>query len=73
MATSRWDRALARLDPRGARIWGPGWIGERVLREAPDPAQPIQLYVCVADHFEPNHRRPGIDEERRRVAAWVRR
>jgi hypothetical protein len=66
-------RALDRVDPRGLRHWGGGWFASRVLREAPDPTRPVHVYVCVADHFEPNHRRPGLDEQRRRVDAWVTR
>jgi hypothetical protein len=30
-----------------------------MLAEAPDPARPVHLYVCVADHFEPRWRRPS--------------
>lgn len=66
-------RALERLDSRCVRLWGPGYLRARIERERPDPTRPVHLYVCIADHFEPNHRRPGLDEQRRRVDAWVRR
>lgn len=65
-------RALERVDIRGARRWGVGYLCYGLLRERPDPARPIHLYVCVADHFEPDHGRPGVDGQRRRVEAWVK-
>jgi hypothetical protein len=63
---------LQRLDPRGARLWGPGLVRAMLRAEQPDPARPVHLYVCIADHFEPRWRRPSVDEERARVARWER-
>jgi hypothetical protein len=33
----------------------------------------LHVYVCVGDHYEPNHRRPGLEEQRRRVAVWLQK
>lgn len=65
------EALLRRVDPRGVRLWGPGLLRAERDREAPDPARPVHLYVCVADHFEPRWRRPSLDDERRRVDRWV--
>ncbi|MEX2560722.1 MAG: hypothetical protein WD403_12450 [Pirellulales bacterium] len=40
----------------------PGW---------PAPQQPLHLFVCIADHFEPKWKRPTRQVERQRVAEWV--
>jgi hypothetical protein len=68
---SRIDSLLGRLDSRGVRLWGPGLARATLEREAPDPARPLHLYVCFADHFEPRWRKPSLDLERQRVARWV--
>ena len=65
------ERVLAKVDSRGVRQWGRGYLASRADRETPDPSRPLHLYVCVGDHYEPNHKRPGLDEEHRRVDAWV--
>ncbi len=62
-----------KVDPRGARLWGPGYLRAMRDREATDPELPLHLYVCVADHFEPRWRNATPDDERRRVGAWTRR
>jgi hypothetical protein len=33
---------------------------------------PVEVYFCIADHFEPRFRDPGIEVERRRVDNWCR-
>jgi hypothetical protein len=66
-------RVCDRIDRRGVRRWGVGYVRDRLSYERPSSSQPVRIDVCVADHFEPNHRRPGLDEQRRRVTAWVRR
>jgi len=68
---SHLEAILRRVDPRGVHLWGPGFLRAERERERPDPARPVHLYVCVADHFEPRWRRPSLDEERRRVGRWV--
>lgn len=65
------DRALDAVDPRGVRLWGAGLLRASLEREPADPARPMHLYVCIADHFEPRWRKASLDEERRRVARWV--
>lgn len=67
------ESVIARFDSRGVRLWGAGLVRSLFEREPYDPSKPLHLYVCVADHFEPRWRRPSIDEERRRVNAWVER
>ena len=64
--------ALAgRIDRRNARLWAPDLVRGWLSREAPVEGRPVHVYVCVCDHFEPRWRRPSLDEERRRVDAWV--
>ncbi len=63
---------MERMDPRGVRLWGPGYL-RSLFGERPDPGTTVHLYVCVADHFEPRWRKPTLDDERRRVDAWVTR
>ena len=69
--TSHLEALLRRVDPRGVHLWGAGFLRAEREREPVDPARPVHLYVCVADHFEPRWRRPSLDEERRRVGRWV--
>ena len=63
-------RSIVHL-PRHAEIWLPGLLAARRRREVPDPAQPIDIMFCIADHFEPAHGEPGLGVERARVAAWT--
>ncbi|MBI5514981.1 MAG: hypothetical protein HY909_14490 [Deltaproteobacteria bacterium] len=67
----RRDDVLARVDPRGFHLWGKSFL-RSLKAEKPDPERPVNLYVTVADHFEPRWRKPTVDEERHRVDRWVR-
>lgn len=58
--------------PRLAHIWFPSYIRSWIERRSRSrPRVPIDLLVCLADHFEPGCGNPGRDTERRRVSRWV--
>lgn len=59
---------------RSLHRWLPGYV-RRAARGRPpcDPATPIDLFVCIADHFEPAFGGVGLEQERRRVETWVDR
>ncbi len=61
--------------PRNAQLWLPALLSSRLRRAFDDTRRnrPIDIFFCIADHFEPDH--GGADEhtERARVAAWVER
>jgi len=59
-----------RLDARGARFWGPGFLRSLRSAEAPVAGRPVHVYVCIADHFEPRWRTPTHAEECARVGRW---
>jgi hypothetical protein len=61
--------------PRNAHLWFPGVLSSEIgrLRRNVEHEGPTDVLFCVADHYEPNFGNPGLEVERRRVAAWVER
>jgi hypothetical protein len=57
--------------PRNAHLWLPGLLRARRNRKRTPTEGPIDVLLCVADHFEPAHGDPGLKVERARVDAWV--
>ncbi len=58
--------------PRGAHLWLPGYV-RHAVRRRPPVAGVIDILFCVADHYEPGRKQPGLDVERARVRAWLDR
>lgn len=58
--------------PRNAHLWLPGLMRSRWRRQRIVEG-PIDVLLCIADHFEPGHGNPGLDVERSRVDAWIER
>ena len=59
--------------PRNAHLWLPGLLRSRRVRQRPSNEGPIDVLLCMADHYEPGHGDPGLSVERARVTAWVER
>ena len=59
--------------PRNAHLWLPGLLRSRRQRRRPSNEGPIDVLLCMADHYEPGHGDPGLSVERARVTAWVER
>jgi len=59
--------------PRHANLWLPGLVRSYQRRPRPPASGPIDVMLCIADHFEPGHGSPGLDVERARVDAWMER
>jgi hypothetical protein len=66
LATGIW--LLART--RHADIWIGSYI-RKVLRGRPQVSGPIDILVCITDHFEPAWQQATYERECRRVQAWV--
>ncbi len=53
--------------PSQLRQWAQGhWSGRR------NPASPLHVFICIADHFEPNWGGAGDLESDARVEAWIK-
>lgn len=59
--------------PRSANLWLPGLIRSYRRRPRLPESGPIDVMLCIADHFEPGHGSPGLDVERARMDAWMER
>jgi hypothetical protein len=59
--------------PRHANLWLPGLLRSQRRRTRGVADGPIDVLLCIADHFEPGHGNPGIAVERARVDAWMER
>ena len=59
--------------PRNAQLWLPSLLSDRVRRALKPRVNTgvIDIFFCVADHFEPRHGAVNLDVEKSRVAAWV--
>jgi hypothetical protein len=57
--------------PRNAHLWLPGLLRARLHRQRASNDGPIDVLLCMADHFEPGHGDPGLNIERARVDTWV--
>lgn len=53
---------------RNLHIWLPGYLTRRIPRTR---RQPIHVFFCLCDHFEPLYGRPSLDVARGRVRAWL--
>ena len=61
--------------PRNAQLWFPGLLASR-LRRTFRPKRytgVTDIFLCIADHFEPEHGEVDLGVQRSRVAAWVER
>ncbi len=62
-----------RIADRGLRYWLPGYLWHLLRpKEKPDSTQPIHLFVCIVDHFEPFNGGVGYEAALKRVKTWVR-
>ena len=58
---------------KGLRYWLPYYLLQQIYpKEKPDLSEPVHIFLCVVDHFEPFH--GGVDFERSkwRVGQWVK-
>ena len=59
---------------KGLRYWLPYYLWSRLFpRERPDPSQPIHLFLCVVDHFEPFNDNVDYKTALDRVKVWRRK
>lgn len=59
--------------PRNAHLWLPGLLRSRRDRVRVSRDRPVDVLLCMADHFEPGHGDPGLAVERARMDAWCER
>ena len=58
--------------PRNAQLWLPSLLSSRLRQTFGRKHDgPIDIFFCIADHFEPDHGAAHVDIERARVRAWV--
>jgi len=60
------------LLPRNAHLWLPGLLSSKYRRRT-KPDGPVEIFFCIADHFEPAHGGADLDTQRARVSAWMER
>jgi hypothetical protein len=74
MPSSRYPFTLPMPLPvaRNAHIWLPGYLRARFRNSrAVGAGFPVHVLFCIADHFEPGHGRPSVQQEHDRVARWA--
>lgn len=59
--------------PRNAQLWLPGLLSSKLQRlvHGKGRSGTIDVFFCIADHFEPAHGDVPLETERARVARWV--
>ncbi len=61
----------AGLRRKGLHRWLPTYLRTRHLRRDRRPDEPLNVYLCVCDHFEPRRGGASMAKARGRVAEWV--
>jgi hypothetical protein len=56
---------------KGMHRWLGSYLATRSQRRIPAPGEPVQLFLCIADHFEPKLGGAPPDVARARVERWV--
>jgi len=61
--------------PRNAQLWFPGLVASRLRRKFQPKRYTglTDIFLCIADHFEPEHGEVDLGVQRGRVAEWVER
>src|SRR6185295_15959833 len=61
--------------PRHANLWLPGYLraARDARRERTHRRRPIDILLCIADHFEPLHGGASAADGQRRVDTWRER
>src|ERR1700687_4333404 len=58
--------------PRNAELWLPGLIASRWKRSRETPAAScVDIFFCIADHFEPACMQARLATQQARVATWT--
>ena len=53
-------------------LWFPWYCFDRFApREKPDTRKPVDIFLCIADHFEPGYAEAPLDVQRKRVGKWA--
>lgn len=63
--------AWRRVRASGLDRWMPGYLATRSRRRAPAATDPVRLFLCVADHFEPKHGGADPKTALARVRRWA--
>lgn len=58
---------------RQMHMWFGAYVVESLKGGLENASAPIEVFVCIADHYEPGWGNPGIEVERHRVETWCRR
>jgi len=58
--------------PRNAELWLPNLLVSRLARRPAVPETGIDIFFCVADHFEPARDGATLSLQRERVGRWVK-
>ncbi len=56
--------------PRNVELWLPGLLASQ-RRRGVSAATPIEVFFCIADHFEPARGAAPLNVQRTRVAVWT--
>jgi hypothetical protein len=59
------------LRKKGMHRWLGSYVATRSKRRMPEPGQPVNLFLCIADHFEPKLGGAPPELARQRVKRWV--
>jgi hypothetical protein len=51
--------------------WLVPYLRQARKRRAPRPGEPVHLFLCIADHYEPKHQAPSPAAARARVDRWA--
>ncbi|MFH1017341.1 MAG: hypothetical protein V1798_04055 [Pseudomonadota bacterium] len=58
---------------RNLQLWLPSYLRDFLRRKEPRDGGPLDLLVCVADHFEPLWNQCSDEQAERRMATWIER
>jgi hypothetical protein len=65
-----WLLSWPRFRERGLDQWLPTYLATRHLRRDPKPGEPVHLFLCIGDHYEPKLGGAQPPQAQERVNRW---